>query len=47
MNIKMHSSDWCSDCIPAKRGLNSKGIAFEDIVVIGNDDVIAFIREGK
>ena len=47
MNIKMHASDWRSDCIQAKRLLNSKGTAFEDIVTIGNDDVIAFVREGK
>ena len=44
MNIKMYGADWCSDCIQAKNFLNSKGIAFEYVVITDNDDAIAFLE---
>ena len=47
MNIKMYGADWCSDCIHAKDFLNSKGIAFEYIVITDNDDAIAFLEKAN
>ena len=44
MDIKMYGADWCSDCVHAKKFLNSKGIIFEYIVITDNDDAIAFVE---
>lgn len=34
--IKMYSSRWCPFCIQAKRLLDSKGVAYEEIIVDGD-----------
>ena len=47
MDIKMYGADWCSDCIYAKKFLNSKGIGFEYIVITDNDDAIAFVERAN
>ena len=44
MNIKIYGADWCSDCIHAKNFLNSKGIAFEYIVITDNTAAITFLE---
>ena len=45
MNLKMYGGDWCSDYIHAKNFLNSKGIAFEYIVITDNNNAIAFLEK--
>lgn len=29
--VKVYSTTWCPDCVAAKRALDSKGIAYEEI----------------
>lgn len=35
-NIKMYSSAWCPFCIQAKRLLEQKNVAFNEVIVDGN-----------
>ena len=44
-NIKVYGADWCSDCITAKKFLDSKNIAFEYIDITDNETAIAFIEK--
>jgi thioredoxin reductase (NADPH) len=45
MNIKVYGADWCSDCVTAKRFLDSKGVAFEYIDITDNQDAIALVEK--
>lgn len=41
--IKMYSTSWCPDCTIAKRALNSRGIAFEEINIEQNEEAAQFV----
>ena len=45
MNIKVYGADWCSDCITAKKFLNSKGVDFEFIDITDNQQAIALVEK--
>lgn len=45
MTIKVYGADWCSDCIIAKRFLDSKGVDFEYIDITDNNQAITVIEE--
>ena len=45
MNIKVYGADWCSDCITAKKFLNSKGVDFEYIDITDNQQAIAVVEK--
>ena len=45
MNIKVYGADWCSDCVTAKRFLNSKGVDFEYIDITDNQQAIAVVEK--
>ena len=45
MNIKVFGADWCSDCVTAKRFLDSKGVAFEYIDITDNQKAIALVEQ--
>jgi len=50
MNIKVYGADWCSDCVTAKRFLDSKGVEFEYIDITDNQqaiDLVEQINKGK
>ena len=44
-DVKVYGADWCSDCVTAKKFLNSKNIDFEYIDITDNDTAIAFIEK--
>ena len=44
-DIKVHGADWCSDCITAKKFLDSKTVAYEYIDITDNDTAIAFLEK--
>jgi thioredoxin reductase (NADPH) len=45
MNIKVYGADWCSDCVTAKKFLNSKGVDFEYIDITDNQQAIALVEK--
>ena len=45
MKIKVYGADWCSDCITAKKFLNSKGVDFEYIDITDNQQAIAVVEK--
>ena len=45
MNIKVYGADWCSDCVTAKKFLNSKEVDFEYIDITDNNQAITVIEE--
>ena len=45
MNIKVYGADWCSDCITAKKFLNSKGVDFEYIDITDNQQAISLVEK--
>ena len=45
MNIKVYGADWCSDCVTAKRFLNSKGVDFEYIDITDNQQALALVEK--
>ena len=45
MNIKVYGADWCSDCVTAKRFLNSKGVDFEYIDITDNQQAINLVEK--
>jgi thioredoxin reductase (NADPH) len=45
MNIKVYGADWCSDCVTAKRFLDSKGVDFEYIDITDNQEAIALVEQ--
>ena len=47
MNIKVYGADWCSDCVNAKKFLNSKGIEFEYIDITDDEQAIAFVEQAN
>ena len=47
MNIKVYGADWCSDCVNAKKFLNSKGIEFEYINITDDEKTIAFVEQAN
>jgi len=44
-DVKVYGADWCSDCITAKKFLDSKNIDFEYIDISDNETAIAFIEK--
>ena len=44
-DIKVYGADWCSDCITAKKFLDSKNVAYEYIDITDNDTAIAFLEK--
>tara|TARA_B100000795_G_C22395043_1_gene284867 strand:- start:71 stop:304 length:234 start_codon:yes stop_codon:yes gene_type:complete len=50
MKIKVFGADWCSDCVNAKRFLDSKGVEFEYIDITDNQqaiDIVEKINNGR
>lgn len=50
MNIKVYSTDWCSDCIIVKKFLKSQGVLFEEININNNiqaTDFVERVNNGK
>ena len=45
MNIKVYGADWCSDCVTAKKFLNSKGVDFKYIDITDNQQAIAVVEK--
>ena len=45
MNIKVYGADWCSDCVTAKRFLDSRGINFEYIDITDNQQAILIVEK--
>ena len=45
MNIKVFGADWCSDCVTAKRFLESKGVEFEYIDITDNQQAIDLVEK--
>ena len=45
MNIKVYGADWCSDCLTAKKFLNSKGVDFEYIDITDNQQAINLVEK--
>ena len=45
MNIKVYGADWCSDCVTAKRFLDSKGVDFEYIDITDNQEAINIVEQ--
>ena len=45
MKIKMYGADWCSDCITAKKWLNSNKVSFEYIIITNNNDAVNFLKK--
>jgi thioredoxin reductase (NADPH) len=45
MNIKVYGADWCSDCLTAKKFLNSKGVEFEYIDITDNEEAISLVEQ--
>jgi thioredoxin reductase (NADPH) len=45
MNIKVYGADWCSDCVTAKKFLNSKGVDFEYIDITDNQLAISLVEK--
>ena len=45
MNIKVFGADWCSDCVTAKRFLDSKGVDFEYIDITDNQEAISLVEQ--
>ena len=44
MKIKVYGANWCSDCVTAKKFLNSKGVDFEYIDITDNQQAIAIVE---
>tara|TARA_B100000780_G_C20907397_1_gene361201 strand:- start:303 stop:536 length:234 start_codon:yes stop_codon:yes gene_type:complete len=44
-DVKVYGAEWCSDCITAKKFLESKNIKFEYIDITENETAIAFIEK--
>jgi len=45
MNIKVYGADWCSDCVTAKRFLDSKGVDFEYVDITDNQQAISLVEK--
>ena len=45
MKIKVFGADWCSDCVTAKRFLDSKGVEFEYIDITNNQQAIFLVEK--
>ena len=45
MNIKVFGADWCSDCVIAKRFLDSQGVNFEYIDITDNQQAIDLVEK--
>ena len=45
MKIKVYGADWCSDCVTAKRFLDSKGVEFEYIDITDNQQAIGLVEK--
>jgi thioredoxin reductase (NADPH) len=45
MKIKVYGADWCSDCVTAKKFLNSKGVDFEYIDITDNQQAISLVEK--
>lgn len=50
MNIKMYTTQWCGDCRHAKRFLNERGVAYEEIdleVTEGAAEYVMKVNDGR
>jgi len=47
MKIKVYGADWCSDCVTAKRFLDSKGVEFEYIDITDNQQAISIVEKAN
>ena len=45
MKIKVFGADWCSDCVTAKRFLDSKGVEFEYIDITDNQQAVSLVEK--
>jgi thioredoxin reductase (NADPH) len=45
MNIKVYGADWCSDCVTAKRFLESRGVNFEYIDITDKQQAIFLVEK--
>ena len=45
MKIKVFGADWCSDCVTAKRFLESRGVEFEYIDITDNQQAILLVEK--
>ena len=45
MKIKVYGADWCSDCVTAKRFLESKLVEFEYIDITDNPQAILLVEK--
>ena len=45
MKIKVYGADWCSDCVTAKKFLNSKGVDFEYIDITDNQQARSLVEK--
>ena len=45
MNIKIYGADWCSDCVHAKKFLDSKEIKYEYIIITDNQEAIELVEK--
>jgi thioredoxin reductase (NADPH) len=46
-NVKVYGADWCSDCVTAKKFLESKSIEFEYIDISQNESAVAFVEKAN
>tara|TARA_B100000767_G_scaffold237123_1_gene231204 strand:- start:73 stop:306 length:234 start_codon:yes stop_codon:yes gene_type:complete len=45
MKIRVYGADWCSDCVTAKRFLDSKGVEFAYIDITDNQQAIDLVEK--
>jgi len=43
-NVKVYGADWCSDCVTAKKFLESKKIDFEYIDITKDELAVRFVE---
>tara|TARA_B100000902_G_C27273431_1_gene897553 strand:- start:525 stop:764 length:240 start_codon:yes stop_codon:yes gene_type:complete len=45
MNIKVYGADWCSDCVSTKKLLDAKGVDYEYIDIVDNEEAITLVEK--
>ncbi len=43
--IKMYSTNWCSDCWRAKRVMESMQVPYEEIMITGDAEAVALVEQ--
>lgn len=46
-DVKVYGADWCSDCVTAKKFLDSKNITFEYIDISIDESAVAFVEKAN